>query len=118
MMKDARPGARAARFTIPTEREGRRRRDDRGGRARIRGAHGGRPAKLQRMALYAQTAQCRWKELLSYFGEDGESTAAAPATTARIRPTGSMRRRSTANARMSLARIAAEADVAREGNGG
>jgi ATP-dependent DNA helicase RecQ len=27
-------------------------------------------AKLQRMALYAQTAQCRWKELLNYFGED------------------------------------------------
>jgi ATP-dependent DNA helicase RecQ len=29
-------------------------------------------AKLQRMALYAQSAQCRWKELLSYFGEDEE----------------------------------------------
>ncbi|MEN3340052.1 MAG: ATP-dependent helicase RecQ [Acidobacteriota bacterium] len=26
-------------------------------------------AKLQRMALYAQSAQCRWKELLTYFGE-------------------------------------------------
>ena len=58
-------------------------------------------AKLQRMALYAQSAQCRWKELLSYFGEDAEFESAAPATTARIRPTGSTRRRSTANARMS-----------------
>ena len=29
-------------------------------------------AKLQRMALYAQSARCRWKELLEYFGE-GES---------------------------------------------
>jgi ATP-dependent DNA helicase RecQ len=26
--------------------------------------------KLERMALYAQSAQCRWKELLGYFGED------------------------------------------------
>jgi ATP-dependent DNA helicase RecQ len=26
--------------------------------------------KLQRMALYAQTARCRWKELLEYFGAD------------------------------------------------
>jgi ATP-dependent DNA helicase RecQ len=26
--------------------------------------------KLQRMALYAQSAQCRWKEMLNYFGED------------------------------------------------
>ena len=26
--------------------------------------------KLQRMALYAQGAQCRWKMLLEYFGED------------------------------------------------
>jgi len=25
--------------------------------------------KLQRMALYAQSARCRWKELLEYFGE-------------------------------------------------
>jgi ATP-dependent DNA helicase RecQ len=29
-------------------------------------------AKLQRMALYAQTGQCRWKELLNYFGADEE----------------------------------------------
>ena len=28
--------------------------------------------KLQRMALYAQSAQCRWKQLLDYFGEGGE----------------------------------------------
>jgi ATP-dependent DNA helicase RecQ len=28
--------------------------------------------KLQRMALYAQSARCRWKDLLEYFG-DGES---------------------------------------------
>jgi ATP-dependent DNA helicase RecQ len=28
--------------------------------------------KLQRMALYAQSARCRWKELLEYFGEGEE----------------------------------------------
>jgi ATP-dependent DNA helicase RecQ len=28
-------------------------------------------AKLQRMALYAQSARCRWTELLAYFDESG-----------------------------------------------
>ena len=39
--------------------------------------------RLRRMILYAQTALCRWKSILDYFGEElGRADAAATATTA------------------------------------
>jgi ATP-dependent DNA helicase RecQ len=41
--------------------------------------------KLQRMALYAQSARCRWKELLDYFGE-GESFTACGSCDNCVRP--------------------------------
>jgi ATP-dependent DNA helicase RecQ len=75
-------------------------------------------AKLQRMALYAQTAQCRWKELLSYFGEDGDFDVCGTCDNCTNPPDRRYAPPVDRERQDVLARIAAEADVARGGNEG
>jgi len=75
-------------------------------------------AKLQRMALYAQTAQCRWKELLSYFGEDGDFDVCGTCDNCTNPPDRQYTPPVDRERQDVLARIASEADVARGGNEG
>ena len=74
-------------------------------------------AKLQRMALYAQSAQCRWKELLNYFGEDEGFDVCGTCDNCTNPPDRQYAPPVDRERQDVLARIASEADSGHEGKG-